>query len=197
MLSTEKIKKLKTGETVGYVFAGVCAAGLAFFIIAFTTAQALEIVPLRLAALIAAPVIMVLSAGVSAFCNLKFGNALDSEISAYVQSVLIDNAALMHPERDSLTFTVGFEGSTAYLKVNGYKDRIPFDFSALGKLSAMRRSSLSTVITSKLGAAFCRLAERGAQYKSVECAVSGKKPVQIISDGAPDKKIYREYLKTR
>ncbi len=195
MLNSEKIKKLKAGELVGYVFAAVSAAAFVYFIVGFVTAQVLELETFKIAVLISAPSVMVLCAGVSAYCNLKYGTALEREIKAYVRGVLIDNAALLHPERDSLSFYVNSEGGEAYIKVNGYKDKITFDFSALGKTA--RLSSLASVITSTLGAAFCRLAERGSQYKSVECSVNGKKSVKIIENGVPDKKIYREYLKTR
>ena len=197
MLDTEKIKKLKAGERAGYVFAGVCAAALVFFIAGFITANALNLEAFKIAVLASAPAVTALSAAASAFFNLKYGGALEREISAFVRGVLVENAALLHPERDSLTFTVSFEGQTATVKVNGYKEKISFDFSALGKFGGIRRSSLTSVITSQLGAAFCRLAERGAVYKSVQCAVVGKKPVTVIESGAPDKKIYREYLKSK
>lgn len=197
MLDNQKIRKLKRGELAGYAFAGVCAVSLAFLIAGLIAANVLGLAAFKLAVLIAAPVVTAISAAASAYCNLRYGGALEKEISAYARGVLVENAALLHPERDSLTFTVTTEDSSALIKVNGYKEKIVFDFSALGGLSALRRASLTSVITSQLSVAFCRLAERGAVYKSVECIAGGKKPVKIIENGAPDKKIYREYLKTK
>ena len=107
----------------------------------------------------------------------------------------------MHPEKEILDFGFCFQGSKVILKVNKFKEEIIFDFSAFGKLSAVRRSSVSAAISNRLSHTFCLLAERGAKYKTVSyTARAGEKqgkPVYIILNGVPDKKAYRAYLKTK
>ena len=136
---------------------------------------------------------------ISAICNLKYGRTLDRIIKNYVQEVFIENAALMHPERDNLTYYISNEGNGFFVKTNNFKELITFDFSAFGKLSLTRKATITTAIIDRLGATFCRLMERGGKYKTVSyCAVKdGKqgKTVNIIENGTPDKKIYKNYLK--
>lgn len=200
-LNAEEIKKLKRGELIGHIFAGVSAAALIYFAVCFTIAQVMDLPALRFSTLICAPIILALSAAVSAYCNLKFGGQIDKLTEAYVQEVFVENAALMHPEKEILNFYFSYEGNSVISKVNKFKEEIIFDFSAFGKLSAARRSQISSTIVTRLCNTFLRLYERGAKYKTVSYAVraGGKegKSVYIILDGEPDKKAYRAYLKTK
>ena len=138
-------------------------------------------------------------AAVAAVCNLKYGRAIDKIIKNYVRDVFIENAALMHPERDSLTYYISNDGWEFSIKANNFKERIIFDFSAFGKLSAIRKSSVTTTIIERLEWSYCRLYERGGTYKTVSYAVikSGKqgKTFNIIENGTPDKKAYKDYKK--
>jgi len=200
-LNTEEIKKLKTGELLGLIALIGCGVALIAFIVMFTVATVRADEGLRLAALISFPCAMAAFSLVAAICNLKYGRAIDRIIKNYVRDVFIENAALMHPERDSLTYYVSFEGCEFYVKANNFKERIVFDFSAFKKLSAVRRAGIFTAIVERLGATFCRLFERGGKFKSVSYCVfkGGKqgKSVNIIENGAPDKKAYKNYLKTK
>lgn len=199
ILNTEEIKKLKKGELYGLiaaVFAGIACASL---IVLFAVAIARANGDLRLYACgICIPVISVCSI-IIAICNLKYGRALDRIIKKYVQDVFVENAALMHPERDSLTYYISNEGNEFSVKANNFKELITFDFSAFGKLSLTRKAAISTAIIERLGATFCRLIERGGKYKTVSyCAVKdGKqgKTVNIIENGTPEKRAYKNYLK--
>lgn len=200
-LNTEEIKKLKKGELCGLIaviIAGIaCVAVIVLFAIAIARADS----DLRFYACgICIPVIGIFTI-ISAIFNLKYGRALDRIIKNYVQEVFIENAALMHPERDSLTYYISNEGNAFYIKTNNFKEVITFDFSAFGKLSLTRKAAISTAIIERLGATFCRLSERGGKYKNVAyCAVKdGKqsKTVNIIENGTPDKKFYKNYLKQK
>lgn len=200
-LNKEEIKSLKRKELYGTVALAFCGAVCAYFIICFTIAQVHDNYVLRLTTLIIAPVLLLIGAGFSAFINVKFGGKLDRLIKTYVRDVFIENASLMRPERDSLTYTLSYDGCLAEIKVNNFKEKIIFDFSALGKLSAVRRAGITTAIIERLEATFCRLAERGGKYSSVTYCViksgSKAKSVSVIENGVPDKKAYKNYLKTK
>lgn len=195
-LDSVQVGKLKRGELCGRVAAVVCGAALLYFIVCFSVAQALDLAVLRLVALISAPVIMAASAGVSAYCNLKFGAKIDKLIGDYVRDVLVENASLMHPEKTSLCFLISVGERGAEVAVNNFKEKIIFDFSAFGNLSAVRRSQIFGAISAKLSDAFLRMYERGVKLSDVSyrSATSKKSATAyIIEGGAPDKKAYRAY----
>ena len=202
-LNAERIKKLRRGEIIGSIATGFCGVVLIYFIIGFTIAEVYSIFPLLLSTLIVAPVLIVAGIAVSAFCNMKFGNETDRMIKDYVRDVLVENAALMHPERDSLTFYFAFDKTSATVRVNNFKEKIHFDFSAFGKLSPMRAATVSSAITQRLTVTFCRLYERGAKLKDVAYTVTEGvrrnkgKLIFIIKNGEPDKKAQKTYLKNR
>ena len=197
-LNTEEIKKLKKGELWGLIalsFAGIsCVAAIVFFVFAIARPDD----GFRIyGSILCAP--LSIFAAVAAVCNLKYGRAIDKIIKNYVRDVFIENAALMHPERDSLTYYISNDGWEFSIKANNFKERIIFDFSAFGKLSAIRKSSVTTTIIERLEWSYCRLYERGGTYKTVSYAVikSGKqgKTFNIIENGTPDKKAYKDYKK--
>lgn len=197
------IKKWMRGELVGLIATVFCGAVLAYFIICFTIARVQELKTLELVTLITAPVLMTAGAAVAAYCNLKFGGAVDKAVKNYVLDVCLENASLFHPERNSLTFYLGLQENTVELQVNGYKEKIVFDFSEMGKLSLSHKLTVLTAIENRLCITFCRLYERGASYTDVsyvERAGSRKKSEKatlIIKDGAPDKYAYKQYLKNK
>ena len=200
-LNTEEIKKLKKGELFGLIAAVGAGIACAALIVLFAVAIALSENDLRIyACSICIPVIGVCSL-ITAICNLKYGRALDRIIKNCVQEVLIENASLMHPERDSLTYYISNEGNEFFIKTNNFKEIITFDFSAFGKLSLSRKATITTSIIERLGATFCKLSERGGKYKNISyCAVKdGKqcKTINIIENGTPDKKAYKNYLKQK
>ena len=197
-LNTEEIKKLKKGEVCGLI--ATCAAGITLVALGvlLIIAAVRENSDLRLcAALLCLPT--GLFSLIAAICNLKYGKSLDGIIKNYVRDVFVENAELMHPERDSLTYYISNDGNKFFVKANNFKEMITFDFSAFGKLSIVKKAAISTVIIERLGATFCRLMERGGKYKTVSYCVTkdGKqgKTVSIIENGTPDKKIYKSYLK--
>ncbi len=197
-LNTEEIKKLKKGELCGLIAlicAGIsCVALIVLFAIAIAKADN----DLRVYASLTCLPVGVFSLA-AAICNLKFGKTLDRLIKNYVQEVFIENAALMHPEKDGLTYYISYDGSEFFVKANNFKEQVVFDFSSFGKLSAAKKSNIFNAIVERLEATFCKLAERGGKYKSVAyCAIKGgkqSKAVSIIENGTPDKKTYKNYLK--
>ena len=202
-LNYEKIKKLKKGELFGTAATVFCAVVLVYFAVCFALARTMEIRALELAVLISAPVLGTAGVAAAAFCSIKYGGALGRGVKRYVLDTCVENAALMHPERDSLSFYISMDEANVTLKVNNFKEPITFDFSAFGKLSLTRKISVLTEIESRLCATFCRLYERGASYKEVGWAENagrrGKsgKTVYIIQNGVPDKKAYKNYLKNK
>ena len=198
-LNAEKIKKLKRREAVGTAATVVCGVITAAFIVCFTIAQVKDIYLLRMLSVILLPALLVASAAVAAYCNLKFGKELDRVIKNHVKNVLIENAALMHPERNVLTFGVSVNDTFAEIKVNNFKETVRFDFSAFGKLSMSRKSAVAEAIAERLNISFCRLYERGANYNSVSyfsANVNKQGKVNyIIENGQPDKRAYKTYLK--
>lgn len=201
-IDAEKLKKLLRGERIGTVALIACTAIFICFIVCFTVTQTMDLQTLRLASLIAAPILLVAAVSVAAYCNIKFGGAIDKLIGKYVVAVFVENAALVHPERDSLNFYITQNGAKIELTVNGYKEKLVFDFSAFGKLSPMRKLAVFSEIEKRLSDTFCRLViERGAKYTSV-CyteRASGKKSkmIPVITNGTPDKKAAKNYYKNR
>lgn len=197
------IKKWQKGELCGTVAIIFCVAVVVFFAAAFTSASILDLGTLRLVTLIISPVLLVAGICVSAYCNIKFGGASEKAIKKYILDVCVENAAIMHPERKSLSFYVVLEDSSIVITVNDYKEKIVFDFSEYGKLSFMRRAFILGEIETRLTSTFCRLYERGGNYTDVAFAEregarrkSGRK-VYIIRNGTPDKKAFKTYLKSR
>lgn len=199
-LNAEKIRKLKRGEAVGTAATIVCGVISAAFVVCFTIAQVKDIYLLRMISVILLPILLVAAIGVAAYCNLTFGRQLGAIIKNHVKNVLIENAALMHPDRNVLSFGISMEGSVAEIKVNNFKETITFDFSAFGKLSASRKSAVTEAIAERLNVTFCRLYDREVHYNSVSYfRVNGNKKsgklIYIIKDGQPDKRAYKTYLK--
>lgn len=203
-LDSQRIKKLQTGERVGNIAIAFCAVATAAFITLFTLSEAFKNELLYVLAFSLAIPLIVLGAGVSAFCNFKFGVAIDRAVRAYVQDVFVENAAKIHPERKSLSFFVRLDGCRVILTVNSYNDEIVFDFSAFGKkLSAARKAAVLNAVDIRLTSAFCKLYERGADYVSVDYREkdglrrkSGK-TVPIITDGKPEVRAMKLYLKNK
>lgn len=202
-LEKEKLNKLKKGELLGNIATAFCGAVLVFFIVCFSIAQAKSLETLRLVTVIISPILIALGAGLSAYCNIKFGGAIDRLINGYITDTMVENAALLHPERNSLSFFIELQSDKVYLKVNGYKECVIFDFSAFKKLSLSRKLSIVNAVENRLICTFCRLYERGAEYSSVSFAerASSKrksgKTFYIIENGSPDTKSFKTYLKLK
>ncbi|MCI8733981.1 MAG: hypothetical protein HFE40_00295 [Clostridia bacterium] len=200
-LDEQMIKKIKRGELLGNIALIGCAAVVVCFIIVFTTAQVKGLEDLKTACLIWTPVTLALSAAVAAVCNLKYGKTADRLIKEHVRDVFTQNASLMHPEKGILTYSISFEGAFFYVKANNFKEKIEFDFSAFGRISAARRAAVVSALTERLEITFCRLIERGANYTSVNYIIckngSSGKPVIIIENGAPEKHAYKTYIKNK
>lgn len=195
------IKKLRTGEITGIVATYLCGAVLAFFVIGIAISSVQKLETLQLVTIIVSAVLMAIFATTAAVCSIKFGGALDKAIKKYILDVCVENAAKLHPERQSLSFYIESEGSTAELTVNGYKEKIIFDFTPIGRISFMRRAFIVSEIETRLCVTFCRLYNRGATYTDVGFAERKDKKKRkidfIIKDGTPDKKAYRYYLKNK
>lgn len=202
-LDKGKIDKLKKGELLGTVATAFCAVVAAAFVICYSVANTQHIYAMELACLITAPVLIAAGAAVAAFCNIKFGGEIERAVKNYVREVCIENAALLHPERNSLSFYITVEERTVCLQVNGYKDKIVFDFEVFGKFTLTRKVSALTAVENRLSDTFCKLWERGATYTEVCFAEregtrrkSGK-ITYIIKNSAPDSKTYKNYLKNK
>lgn len=197
-LDSQKIKKLERGEIIGTVASCFCGAVFIYFCVLFALSWARGDEFLSTLMWATAPALMVIGIVVAAFCNLKYTKDIERLTNKYVVQVFVENAALMHPEKDSLTFYLNTSDKSIEITVNAYKEKIVFDFSAFKKFSAMRKMTALKIVADRLAATFCRMYERGATYKSVEYRNTGKgKTVKIISDGMPDKNIMKNYLKNR
>ena len=197
------IKKLRRGEKCGVAATVFCGAVLIYFAVCFTVARVRALETLQLVTLITAPILLIAGAAAAAYCNLKFGGALDKAVKKYVLDVCLENAALMHPERNSLSFYITLEDCAASMQVNGYKEKIEFDFSDFGKLTLSGKVGVLTAIENRLTVTFCKLYERGGTYTDVNFSErtgtrrkSGK-VIPIISGGKPDKNAYKIYLKNK
>ena len=198
----DQISKLKKGERIGTVATCFCGAVLIYFIVCFPIAYFKEIALLETIVWATAAPLMAVGIAISAFCNLKFGRDIDKAIKKYVVEVFVENAAAMHPERDSLSFFLAINGNCVEVTVNGYKEKIVFDFSVFGRFSAARKIAALNAITERLCATFCRLYERGSDFKSVNYLEKSNrrkagKTVPIIADGKPDVRAMKTYLKSK
>lgn len=202
-LDKAEIEKLKKGELAGVAATAFCGAVVAAFVICYAVAKTQGIKALELASLIAAPILIVIGAAVAAFCNIRYGGEIEKLLKNYVREICIENAALFHPERNSLSFHITVEDTAIFLQVNGYKEKIVFNFDSFVKLSLSRKISALTAVETRLICTFCRLWERGAKYTEVCFAEregtrrNACKTVYIIKDGAPDKKAFKHYLKNK
>ena len=174
---------------------------LVFFAVAFGIARINGIKPLEIVALCVSPSLMAAGVAVAAYCNVKYGSAMNTAVKKFVIAVFTENAALLHPERNSLTFNLSVSENEVILQTNGYKEKLRFDFSPFGKLSLFRKVGALNEIETRLIITFCRLHARGAKYSDVNFTErdgtrrkSGK-PVYIIKEGQPDPKSYKIYLK--
>ena len=192
----DKIKRAERGELIGNIASIFCGAVFIYFIVMFAISWATGNELLKTVLWATAPALMAIGIAVSAYFNLTSGKALEREIKKYVTSTFVENAALMHPDKESLTFYLNTVGKTVEITVNGHKDKIVFDFSEFSRFGAARKMSVTKIIILKLSATFCRLYERGAEYKSVQYSRGGK-TVAIIGGGVPDKRIMKNYLKNK
>lgn len=201
ILDEKKIAHAKRGELFGLLSIAGAAAGLIFFAVCYPTARVYHLQALLILSYALAPSLIAAGALGAAVCNIKYGAAADKLIRQYIIDVCLENPQAMHPERDSLTFFITFDGCKFYMHANGYKENLEFDFSAFKKLSPMRRAAIATEIGNRLTISFCRLYERGAKYKDVNFIIENgskkNKSVPIIADGVPDKKSFKIYLKNK
>lgn len=174
-LNAEEIKKLKKRELIGLIALIGCIVASVCFIVLFIIATVRGDNNLKIATLIWYPFAIAILSLIAAIYNLKFGKALERITKNYIQDVFVENATLMRPERDSLTYYISGDGERFYVKVNNFKEEIIFDFSAFGKISAVKRANIYSAIIDRLGATFCRLYERGGKYKTVTYAVKKAK----------------------
>lgn len=197
------IKKLKRGELIGTIATVVCGLVLVFFVIGISVSSVKGMRDFQLATIIVSAALTAASATVAAYCNVKFGGALDRAVKRYIVDVFVENAEAVHPERNSLSFYISVNESVISLHANGYKENITFDFTPLGKLSFMRKAFVVSEIETRLCVTFCRLYLRGVKYSEVGFAErSGTKKKTgkldfIIKNGEPDKKAYKVYLKNK
>lgn len=202
-LNEEKVKKLRRGEIAGTVATAFCAAVVVYFAVCFTVANVNGFETLLTVVWATAPALLALGVAAAAYCNLKFGGGLEKEIKKYVTETLIENAARLHPERNSLSFFVTIDNPKVIVTANGYKETVEFDFSVFGKLTPAQKMTVGNAVCDKIAASFFKLYERGGEYKSVEYVLKDVsrtkpgKPVPVIADGTPDVKSYKRYLKQR
>lgn len=202
-INSEKLKKYKHGELFGNIALAFCGVVLVYFAVCFSIARVQEIKPLEIAALVSAPLLMLAGVAVAAFCNLKYGAAINSLIKSYVLETCVENAALLHPEKQNLTFNLSLDGSSVILQTEGAnrKERIIFDFSIFGRVGFSRKVTFLNEIENRLIITFCRLYDRGSRYNDVcfteraDTRRKSGKPVYIIKGGTPDKNSYKLYLK--
>lgn len=197
-LDKTKIRRLVIFERTGYIATAFCGVITVAFAVLFAFAQARELETLRIISLTVLPALLVIGIAAAAYLHLKFGGEIKREIDGYVQSVFIENAALLHPEKSELSFGVGNTGSELFVKVNNYKELIKFDFSAFGKLSLIHKSAAYNAVADRLTITFCKLYERGAKYSSVSYYLADggkKKQIFVIEGGEPNKRAFKQYLK--
>ena len=200
-LDGKKIADIKRGELIGLLCLSVAAAGVVFFAVCYPIARVKDLSGLLLLSYILAPVLIAAGAAGAAYCNVKFGGDADRLIRQYIIDTCLENPQAMHPERDSLTFYIELDGCVFSMHANGYKESLEFDFSAFKKLTPMRRAAIATEICNRLTVSFCRLYERGAKYKDVNYTIKygskKSKTVPVITNGVPDKKSFKVYLKNK
>ena len=192
---------IKRGELYGILCLAVAALGVIFFAVCYPIARVKDLQALRILSYTLSPITIALGAAGAALCNFRYGAYADKTIRQYILDILLENPQAMHPERDSLTFYISIDGNTFNMHANGYKESLVFDFSAFKKLSAVRKASITNEIGNRLTVSFCRLYERNARYKDVNYIVQNgskkSKLVPIITDGVPDKKSFKIYLKNK
>lgn len=196
-LDGNKIKKYKIGEALGTAATVLSGAAFIYLIVMFALSWATGNGLLKIILWSTAPALLALTIGVAAFCNLKYTRGIEKLINKYVWQVFVENAQLLRPERSSLSYRFEIVGTTAEISVNAYKEKIVLDFSPLKRLSALRKMTVLKIISDRIAATFCRLFERGSQYTSVDYGQKGGRVVRLITDGVPDKKIMKNYLKNR
>ena len=200
-LDEKKIADIKRGELIGYLSLLIAIAGVIFFAVCYPVARVKDLSSLLLLSYILAPVLIALGSIGGALCNVKYSANADKLIRQYILDICLENPQAIHPERDSLTFRIELEGCKFLMHANGYKENLVFDFSAFKRLWPMRRASIATEICNRLIISFCRLYERGAKYKEVNYIIQygrkKSKTVPILTDGVPDKRSFKIYLKNK
>lgn len=203
VLDPVEIKKLKRGEIIGNIATAFCAVVLVYFLAGFSSAYALDMTNLKIIVSATSGGLIAAGIAVAAYCSIKFGGAIERLIGSYVRDVFVENAANMHPERDSLTFYLKLTESRMEIKVNNFKELIVFDFSAFGKLSAMRKMNIFSAVETRLTVSFIRLFERGGKYDSVSYSIQNGsrrkkgKTIFIIENGNPEKHSMKLYMKNK
>ncbi len=202
VLDPEKIKKLKRGELIGTVATVFCLAVFLYFVAGFSAAFALKNDVLKVVIASTAGGLCAVGIGVAAFSNFRYGAAMDRLIDEYILSTFVENAEKLHPERASITFSLDLKPDRMEITANNFKP-LTLDFSALGKLTPSRRSTIFSSVETRLTVSFIRLWERGGNYQSVSYKIIGGnrrrkgKAVDIIKDGEPEKRALRLYVKNK
>lgn len=202
-IDARKIKILRRGEIAGTAFTILSGLAVVYFAAMFIVGTARNDAALENLALYSGLPALAVFAAISAVCYLKFGVAMDREIVKYTLSVMIENAARLHPERSNLSFTVQTKGAVVEVAANKYNDKLVIDFTPFGKAGPARRAAYSDAVTDRITYTFLRLYDKGGDYKSVDFRIvspDGRKygkTVPVITDGKPDKNAYKDYLKNR
>ena len=200
-LDEKKIADIERGGILNILCLSLAAVGLVFFAVCYPVARVNDLSALLLLSYILSPVLVGLGAAGGALCSFKYGGAADKLIRQYVLDICLENPKALHPERDSLTFCIELEDKVFSIRANGYNEKLKFDFSAFKRLSPMRKTDIFNEICNRLIVSFCRLYDRGAKYREVNYNVKygrrKSKVIPIITDGTPDKKSYKIYLKNK
>lgn len=191
------IKKLKKIE---YILIGayiVCGAAMLLFVIGYAYARAVSNKTLQTVFLTLCPILVVVGSTLAAFLTYKWSSKTAKQIKMFILQVFVENAHLMHPDKKSLTFDISIDSTTATLGVNGYKEKIVFDFSPLGKLSIKEKNLVLENIQTRLIVAFCRLSDsHRTTYADIDYTLNNKK-IQILTNSTPTPKAYRIYTKNK
>ena len=200
-LDEKKIADIKRGGIFGILCLATAAAGVIFFAVCYPVARVNGSSTLLLLSYVLSPVLIAVGAGGAAVCNFIFGGMEERLIRKYIIDICVENPKAMHPERDSLTFYIEYEGCIFKMHANSYSDGLVFDFSPFKRLGPARRAAIATEICNRLIVTFCKLYEHGASYKEVNYTLPvGRKKnssAPIIAGGIPDKKSFKIYLKNK
>lgn len=201
-LDPSKIKKLRRGELCGVAATVFCGIVLVYFITCFIITAYNDMPVLKTVMWCTAPPLSLLGIAAAAFCNFKYSAPLEGEINRYIAGALAENAKLLHPEKSSLTFAIEVLGGEANVYVNGDKEHISLDLSALAPMGAAKRAAVADGICEKLSHTFIKLYLKGIKFKSVDCRIMRKggktgKPIPVIDGDGPDKKALKKYFKSR
>lgn len=200
-LDGQKIAKIKRGEIIQLISLCVSAAGVIFFIVTYVLARVQNSDALKIVSFAVSPALIAVGSLIAAVFNLKYGRLSEKLIRQYILDICLEHPEAMHPEKDSLTFYITEENRVFTMTANGFRDGLKFDFSAYKWLFAIHKSAIFNEIGTRLTVSFCRLFERGAKYKDVAYTVKlkskSKKPVPIISNGIPDRKSFKIYIKNK